>query len=498
MKNTTTIFGLFLLFLISCHSNEEDALSPYANASYSLYSGNSIDMESTAQGESYNEVVENPFINTKDEPVSTFSIDADGGSYSNARRFILQENQLPPDGAVRTEEFINYFNLDYQYQSSTHPISLNGEVATCPWTVGNKLIRIGIQGKPLSNDQFSSSNFVLLIDVSGSMSSSNKLELLKEGFNMFVDEMDDNDKVAIVTYAGSAGVILQSTSGTEKQKIKDAISSLGSGGSTAGAQGIITAYEIAQENFIENGNNRIILGTDGDFNVGISSQEELVQLIETKRDEGIFLTVLGVGSGNYNEAVLEQIANHGNGTYEYIDNVNQLKKVFVYEYSKFYTVAKDVKVQVEFNPTIVQAYRLIGYENRLLNQEDFEDDKKDAGEIGADQNITALYEIIPMSNAQFRTDPTFTIDFRYKEPDSDTSIPLQLEIFDEGRIFEQSSKQMIFTSSVAAFSMLLIESDYIGNATYHKVLSWEELAGMPDPYGFKQEFRIIVNKAATL
>jgi Ca-activated chloride channel family protein len=360
------------------------------------------------------------------------------------------------------------------------------------------LIRIGIKGKPLPKANRPGSNFVFLIDVSGSMSSGDKLELLKSGFNLFVDEIGTDDRVAIVTYAGRAGIVLESTPGNQKQKIKDAINSLGSGGSTAGAEGIITAYKIAQESFITGGNNRIILGTDGDFNVGISDREELVKLIEEKRESGIYLTVLGVGRGNLNDAALEQIANNGNGTYEYIDNLEQLKKVFIYEFDKFYAVAKDVKVQVKFNSSNVEAYRLIGYENRVLNEEDFEDDGKDAGEIGANQNITALYEIVPKNNPQYRFVPTFTIDFRYKMPDSDSSIPLELEIFDDGKNFEQASSQMIFTSSVAAFSMLLSDSKYKGTATYENLTTWVNNTELTDSHGFIKEFKDLVSRAGRL
>ena len=284
----------------------------------------------------------------------------------------------------------------------------------------------------------------------------------------------------------------------EKEKIKNAIDKLGAGGSTAGAQGIITAYEIAQQQFIENGNNRIVIGTDGDFNVGPSSQEELVKLIEEKRDLGIYITVLGVGRGNLNDAALEQIANNGNGTYEYIDNIEQLKKVFIYDYNKFYTVAKDVKIQVEFNPINVEAYRLIGYENRVLENEDFEDDKKDAGEIGSNQNITALYEIVPKGNANNQNETTFTIDFRYKNPDSDTSIPLELEIFDQGKTFNQASDFMKFTSSVASFSMLLSESEYLGTSSYDTILEWLNTSNLNDEHGFKAEFKELVKTAKTI
>jgi Ca-activated chloride channel family protein len=339
---------------------------------------------------------------------------------------------------------------------------------------------------------------VFLIDVSGSMGSEDKLELLKSGFKNFVDQMKVTDKIAIVTYAGSAGVVLQSTTGQDKNIIKQAIESLGSGGSTAGAEGIITAYEIAQANFIDGGNNRIIVGTDGDFNVGISSQEELIALIEEKRDFGVFLTVLGVGRGNLNDGMLEQIANNGNGTYEYIDNIEQMRKVFIYEYNKFFTVAKDVKVQVEFNPDNVEAYRLIGYENRLLSEEDFEDDTEDAGEIGANQNITAIYEIIPIENINYRDVPTFQVDFRYKQPDSETSIPINLDIYDQGNDFSSSTDYMKFCSSVAAFSMLLTDSEYKGTSNYDEVLNWLDQVNLNDQHQFKSEFRELVVKAKDL
>ncbi len=452
----------------------------------------------TFSGDSYNEVEENPFIKVSDQSTSTFSVDADGASYANVRRFIQQDKHLPPKAAVRTEELINYFNLNYPYSDPAHPIALNGEVSPCPWNLKHKLIRIGIKGKPIPKNELPPSNFVFLIDVSGSMGSEDKLPLLKNGFNYFVDELRPNDKVAIVTYAGSAGVALQSTSGDQKATIKKAIDALGSGGSTAGAEGIITAYKIAQQHFIEGGNNRVVLGTDGDFNVGPSSQKELVSLIEEKRDLGIFLTVLGVGRGNLNDAALEQIANNGNGTYEYIDNLEQLRKVFVYDFSKFYTVAKDVKVQVKFNINNVKAYRLIGYENRLLNNEDFEDDSKDAGEIGANQNITALYEIVPASNANYRKAPTFTIDFRYKNPGADNSIPLTLNVFDEGKSFNEASDFMQFAASVASFSMLITDSQYKGNTSYDDVISWLEKVNLDDEHHFKSQFKSLVNKAKSL
>jgi Ca-activated chloride channel family protein len=487
---------LLLLFSSAC---EDGVVTGDRSGYYSLnYSDSYSGAADQSPGDRYNELIENPFINVSDAPVSTFSIDADGGSYSNVRRF-LSEGAIPPPAAVRTEELINYFPLDYAEDDNGHPISLNGEVSACPWDAGHKLIRVGIKGRSVPREALPPSNLVLLIDVSGSMSTSDKLELLKSGFLLLVDKLSSSDRIAIVTYAGSAGVVLPATAGNDKTKITAAINSLGSRGSTAGAEGIITAYAIAEKNFIEGGNNRVILGTDGDFNVGISTQEELVKLIEAERDKGVFLTAIGVGRGNLNEGMLEQVADHGNGTYEYIDDINQAKKVFVDEYSKFYPAAKDVKVQVEFNPLLVASYRLLGYENRLLEDEDFEDDNKDAGEISIGQNVTALYEINPSSGASaFRADPAFTIKFRYKLPAQDTSIPLSLRVFDEGRSFTEASESMRFTASVAGFGMLLRHSTYKGSLSYDEVLKWTTAAMTFDPFGRRAGFAAVVRRAAQL
>ncbi|MGL1887769.1 MAG: VWA domain-containing protein [Reichenbachiella sp.] len=477
--------SILILFFTIVSCDEE---SDFANDQYYSYDEKALIGDS---GDKYTDYGENPFVKVSDQAVSTFSIDADGASYANLRRYILESQSVPPSGAVRTEELLNYFDLEYPFTSNEHPISLNGEMSICPWTSSNKLVRIGIKGKPIVEDQLPLSNYVFLIDVSGSMGSEDKLDLLKNGFKYMVDELTDNDRVAIVTYAGSAGIVLQSTKGSEKATIKEAIDQLGSGGGTAGAQGIITAYEIAQQNLISDGNNRIVIGTDGDFNIGPSSQEELVSLIEEKRDLGIYITVLGVGRGNLNDSALEQIANNGNGTYEYIDNIEQLKKVFIYDYSKFFTVAKDVKVQVEFDPTQVDSYRLIGYENRVLNQEDFEDDKKDAGEIGANQNITAIYEIIPAATAN-TNEKAIGVDFRYKTPGNETSIAMELEIIDQNNSFDQSSDFMKFSASIASFSMLITESEYKGDCSYQKTLEWLESTQLTDEHGFKKEFASIV------
>ncbi len=499
MRKLYYLFAVIGMIFYSCDTENASEEFSTDNGRYSLNNGDGYLGGGVYEpiGDNYDDFEENPFITTENESTSTFSIDADGASYANVRRFLTQDNQLPPKGAIRTEEMINYFNLDYDFEDSSHPIALNGEISQTPWNDETKLIRIGIKGKPLPEPK-PNSNFVFLIDVSGSMGSEDKLELLKNGFKSVVNEFTANDKVAIVVYSGAAAVVLESTPGNDKTKIIDAINQLGSGGSTAGSEGIKTAYEIASENFIEGGNNRLILGSDGDFNVGITDHDELIELIETKRDAGIFLTVLGVGRGNLNDATMEQIANKGNGTYEYIDSIEQLRKVFIYEYSKFFTVAKDVKIQVEFDPKNVEAYRLIGYENRLLEEEDFEDDTEDAGEIGAGQNITALYEIVPTQHPQYSSIPSLKVDFRYKQPNSNTSKLIDLEIYDEGKTFEQSSDFMRFSASVASFSLLLRDSEFKGNSSYDKVISWLNTTNLEDEHGFKEELKELVAKAKSL
>ena len=504
MKQLIPLLFIFPL-LLACEEGENDPGQPSSNDQYtrsSAYADYSAEgaPAAPAPGEQYNEYVENPFVNVAEAPVSTFSIDADGASYANVRRF-LHDNLLPPAAAIRTEEFINYFPYDYPDPTDGSPIGLNGEISDCPWQPENRLIRVGIKGKTVPESELPPANWVLLVDVSGSMSSPDKLGLLQQGLTLFVEQMSAEDQLALVTYAGSAGVVLDATSGREQAKIKQALEALSAGGSTAGAEGIITAYDIAEAHFIEGGNNRVILASDGDFNVGPASQEELVSLIEEKRDRGIFLTVLGVGTGNLNEAAMEQIANHGNGTYEYLDNLAQCEKVFIHEYGKFLTVAKDVKVQVTFNPDAVRAYRLIGYENRLLDEEDFEDDQKDAGEIGSGQTITALYEVVPnpeVDDIALRRIPTFTVDFRYKNPDEDQGQPLRLEIADSGTSFEDASENLRWAASAAGFAMLLMDSEYKGPLTYPQVAEWAEGARQYDPHELRREFRQLVQRAQSL
>ena len=434
----------------------------------------------------YSTVEESPFIKTADSATSTFSIDADGASYALFRQCI-NKNQPPLSRAIRSEEFMNYFTYDYSDPIDNSAIAVNGEVSDCPWKDGNKLIRIGIKGRSAPISKYPLANFVLLIDVSGSMQTDNKLGLLKKGFIDFVNQMKAQDRVAIITYAGDAGLVLGSTPGSQKDLIKSKISKLKPGGSTNGAAGINLAYQIAQQNFITNGNNRVILGTDGDFNVGTTSQQDLENLIISKRDNGIFLTVLGVGTDNLNEAMMEQVANKGNGNYEYIDNIEEINKIFINEYSKFLTVAKDVKIQVTFNPSLVEEYRLIGYENRALTTSDFTDDKKDAGEIGAGQTITALYEIKPVSNVNNPVLPTFNIDFRYKLPAETISNSLSLDIFDPEKSFTEASESMRFSASCVALSMYLRNSPYKGSISLTDIKSWANNARSFDPYGYRKK-----------
>lgn len=482
--NTKTTVGLiigafFSLLVVSCSKDG------YGGSSIML-SGGPLDASGgVAGGANFGKIVENPFLKTADSATSTFSIDADGASYAVMRRWSTSGWDMTRlKEALRTEEFINYFTYDYPDPASG-PIAVNGEVSACPWNGEHKLIRIGIKGRSIAREEYPYANFVLLLDVSGSMSSADKLELLKQGFIDFVNGMRPQDKIAIVTYAGNAGLVLDATSGSEKSKIIEKIRSMMPGGSTNGAAGIKLAYDIAERNFIHGGNNRVILGTDGDFNVGITSQQDLIKLIEAERDKGVFLTTLGVGADNLNESMMEQVANHGNGNFEYLDSKEELKKVFVDEYSKFLTVAKDVKVQVTFNPEVVEEYRLIGYENRVLQQADFTNDSKDAGEIGAGQTITALYEIKPKANVNFKLYPSFTIDFRYKKPEEATSSALSLDIYDAGNAFAQASENLRFASSLAALGLYLRNSTYKGTVTLADIRSWAGGAASFDPNGHR-------------
>ncbi len=467
--------------------------------------------------EGYSTIHENGYKDVLKQPLSTFSIDVDKASYSNVRRFINQ-GQLPNIDAVRIEEMINYFRYDYEEPKGKHPFSVYTELSTCPWNPDHQLLHVGLKGKSIDKEELPASNLVFLLDVSGSMNSPNKLPLLKNAFHMLVNELRPEDRVAIVVYAGAAGLVLESTPGDEKQKILAAINHLSAGGSTAGGQGLLLAYKVAEENFIKEGNNRIILATDGDFNVGVSSNAEMERMVEKKRDNGVFMTVLGFGMGNYKDDKMEIIADKGNGNYAYIDNVVEARKVMVSEFGgTLFTIAKDVKFQLEFNPARVKAYRLIGYENRLLNDEDFNDDKKDAGEMGSGHNVTALYELIPaesdenissidplkyQSNSEkIRTDlrsELLTVKLRYKQPDGVTSTKFEEVV--KGKVLDHNStsKSFRFSAAVAEFGLILRDSEFKGGASIEDVIEMAQLSRGDDPEGYRGEFLQLVKTAGTL
>ncbi len=485
-------------------------LSPSPGMQYQQDEGNT---------EEYSNIAENAFHETTLEPLSTFSIDVDAASYSNVRRFI-NDDQLPPAGAVRTEEMINYFKYQYPQPAGKEPFSINTEVSNCPWNAEHRLVLIGLQGKIIPTENLPASNLVFLVDVSGSMMSENKLPLVKTSLKMLADQMREKDKISIVAYAGNAGLVLPATSGAEKIKIKTAIDALEAGGSTAGGAGIQLAYKTAAENLFKGGNNRVILCTDGDFNVGASSDDAMVSMIEKERNKGIFLTVLGFGMGNYKDSKMQQLADKGNGNHAYIDAVNEAKKVLVSEFGgTLFTIAKDVKLQLEFNPAKVAGYRLIGYENRMLNKEDFNDDKKDAGELGSGHTVTALYEIIPAgvsSDFLKSTDPLkyqkdktdmpassfsnelLTVKIRYKFPEEDKTNLIINAVADSKTNFAATSDNFRFASAVASFAMLLRNSGYKGNSNFNTVAAIAGKALGNDDEGYRKEFLQLVHKAEVL
>ncbi len=468
-----------------------------------------------ANTESYSEIAENDFHLAQAEPLSTFSIDVDRASYSNVRRFI-NNGSLPPADAVRVEEVINYFDYDYDAPRGKDPVSVFTEVSNAPWNAEHQILHIGIKAKDMDHDKLPPSNLVFLIDVSGSMNSQNKLPLLKSSMKMLVQQMRKEDRVAIVVYAGAAGLVLEPTSGDDKQAIFEAIDNLNAGGSTAGGAGIKLAYKVAQENLVKDGNNRIVLATDGDFNVGASSDGEMETLIESKRDQGVFLTVLGFGMGNYKDSKMEILADKGNGNYAYIDNITEAKKTLVNEFGgTMFAVAKDVKLQIEFNPSNVAEYRLIGYENRMLAKEDFNDDRKDAGEMGVSHVVTALYEIVPFGKssknvdalkyqkevkplAPVLSDELVTVKLRYKEPDGDASKLMTHVVKRGSKSMENASDNLKWSSAMAQFGMLLKDSKYTGAATYASVISQAESAIGKDKEGYRRECVQLMKSAELL
>jgi Ca-activated chloride channel family protein len=466
--------------------------------------------------ENYGRIYDNRFLAARANPLSTFAIDVDRASYGNVRRFLAQ-GQRPPADAVRIEELINYFPWDYPEPGGEHPFAVITDVMEAPWRPGHQLVRIGLQGRRIPVDRLPPSNLVFLIDVSGSMYPPNKLPLVKRSLGLLVDQLRPQDRVAIVVYAGAAGLVLPSTPGSEKARIREAIERLEAGGSTAGAAGIRLAYEIAREHHVPGGTNRVILATDGDFNVGVSSDGELVRLIEAKRAQGTFLTVLGFGYGNLKDSKLEALADRGNGNYAYVDDLLEAQKVLVHEFGgTLTTIAKDVKIQVEFNPALVRAYRLIGYENRLLAKEDFDDDTKDGGELGAGHAVTALYEIVPvgvqtdvavqedslryqetaLTGTASRGDELALVKLRYKEPEGSAS-RLLVHPVRAGAAGPAGADQR-FAAAVAGFGMLLRESEFRGGATWDQVLALARAGRGDDPSGYRGEFIRLVEVAREL
>ena len=464
--------------------------------------------------ESYATIQENGFKSVTLNPLSTFSVDVDGASYSNIRRYI-NGGSLPPIDAVRVEEMINYFDYNYKIPKKK-PFSINTELSYAPWNENHLLLHVGLKGKTIDMKDASHSNIVFLLDVSGSMNNPDKLPLVKSSLKLLLEKLRPEDRVAIVVYAGNSGLVLPSTSCSEKEEILKALDNLRAGGSTAGGAGLKLAYKVAEENFITNGNNRIVLATDGDFNVGQSSNGDMLRLIENHRDKGIGISVLGFGMGNYKDDKMEIIANKGNGNYAYIDNLLEAKKVLVNEFGgTFFTIAQDVKFQLEFNPAEVEKYRLIGYENRLLNEEDFEDDTKDAGEIGAGHTVTALYEIIPKApkkeldqNLKYqdvklneyakKSKDLVTLKLRYKQPGTSKSKLLEQEVKARPLVINSTSNNFRFSAAVAGFGMLLRDSEHKGNITWDKVTLLAKLARGEDELGYRGEFIRLVNSAKLL
>nr|WP_294942529.1 von Willebrand factor type A domain-containing protein [uncultured Mucilaginibacter sp.] len=469
--------------------------------------------------ESYKAVVENSFLKAKSNPLSTFSVDVDAASYSNFRRFI-NNGELPPPDAVRIEEMINYFKYNLAGPTNNEPVAIHTELSNAPWNAKHRLLRIALKAKTIPTDNLPLSNLVFLIDVSGSMNAPNKLPLVKSSLKMLADQLRPQDKLAIVVYAGNAGLVLPSTPGDNKTTIYNAIDNLSSGGSTAGGAGIKLAYKIAAESLMKKGNNRIILATDGDFNVGASSDDDMEKLIERERESGIFLSALGYGMGNYKDSKMETLADKGNGNYAYIDNITEARKTLISEFGgTLFTVAKDVKLQVEFNPGKVQAYRLLGYENRVLAKEDFNNDKKDAGDMGSGHNVTAFYEIIPVGvkdDFSGSVDPLkyqkpkapaplmatsnemLTIKFRYKEPTSNKSKLSQAIVKDAPIDFEKTSSDFRFAAAVAETGMVLRDSHFKQGSTFAQAISIAKAARGEDAEGYRAEFIRLAESARLL
>ena len=471
-------------------------------------------------GDKFAHVIETPFITVSDEPLSTFSIDVDTASYSKVRSYLMDYGQLPPKDSVRIEELVNYFNYDYEGPDGEHPFAANAEVASCPWNSDHRLVRIGIKGEEIANEDRPSSNLVFLLDVSGSMNRANKLPLLKSGMKMLIDQLGENDRVAIVVYAGAAGLVQESITCDRKAEILSSLDSLQAGGSTNGGAGIQLAYQVALDNFIKGGTNRVILCTDGDFNVGTTSTGGLVRMAEEQAKAGVFLSVMGFGTGNLNDAMMEELSNKANGNYAFIDTLSEARKVLVEQMSgTLLTIAKDVKIQIEFNPKNVAAYRLVGYENRMLAAQDFNDDKKDAGEIGAGHTVTAFYEIVPVGletevaktnvdDLKYQTarkttkaakgNELLTLKLRYKQPDENESTLMSYPIEDTGNRFNQASSDFKFAASVAMFGMVLRDSAHDKSTNFDEIMELASSNLGEKPSSYRTEFVELVARAKNM
>ena len=489
-KIIITISALALLVSCSKDMMELGGGYYYPNEAAYLAMDGRGDHPEEPGGDRFDTIVENPFIDTADEAVSTFSVDADGAAYAYMRS-CLKDGYLPDKNSVRIEEYLNYFTFDYSDPQDGATVALNAEAGPCPWNAQHKLLRLGIKGKSLEGDQIPQANFVFLIDVSGSMSSNDKLPLLKQGLITMLDYMRPDDRVAIVTYASGEQLLLQSTPVSSKSQIVKAIKGLAASGSTAGASGMKMAYEEAEKNFIQGANNRVIMGTDGYFNVGITGTDAICEFVQNYANKGIYITICGFGKGNLNDGMMEKVSNSGNGTYEYIDSENELTKVFVNERSRFISVANDCKAQITFNPDVVKKYRLIGYENRVLQNDDFENDKVDAAEIGSGQTITALYELEMASAAG----SIGKFDFRYKEALGEDSKLVSLDVPEAGA---EASENLRFASSLAAYGLWLRDSAYKGDASLQMATDLAKNALGQDPYGLRKEYVDLLKKAATI
>ena len=513
------VVGSALVVLAGCGQANHDKLAPAAAPAREAWfdSASLSDEAPQFNTEAYDRIDENPFLAVRQNPLSTFSIDVDTASYSNVRRF-LNLHSLPPKDAVRIEELVNYFPYRYAPPEDDAPFSVNAETAGCPWAPGHRLLRIAIKGRELDFENRPASNLVFLLDVSGSMNEPNKLPLLKSALRLLVERLGENDRVAIVVYAGASGLLLPSTSGERQEAILAALDELEAGGSTNGAAGIELAYQVARENFIKGGVNRVLLATDGDFNVGVSDNGSLSRLIEREAESGVFLSVLGFGAGNLQDSKMQQLADRGNGNYAYIDSIQEGRKTLVEQAGgTLVTIAKDVKLQLEFNPRRLAAYRLIGYENRLLRSEDFKDDRKDAGDIGAGHTITAFYELAPLGEAPAtagvdelkyqrlgetidaaHSDELATLKLRYKEPYGEQSRSLSITIADSGRSFSEASEDFRFAAAVAAFGLTLRDSPHKGDAKLAEIEQWASAALGPDEHGYRAEFVKLVEMAGEL